>query len=66
LGNPSQGRELTPDSGQLYTPAMPKKLYCVRLNAHQIKALNKLAKIEDVPAAQLIRKAIDAYLEKQK
>jgi predicted DNA-binding protein len=45
---------------------MPKKLYAVRLNPRQIKALNKLAKAEDIPAAQIIRKAIDAYLAKQK
>jgi predicted transcriptional regulator len=45
---------------------MAKKLTAVRLKPEQVKKLGKIAVREDVPVSWLIRKAIDAFLRRQK
>jgi len=43
-----------------------KKLTALRLEPKQIRALSKLAKQQDRAVSYLIRKAIDAFIKKER
>jgi len=45
---------------------MRRKLVAIRLDAEQVKALDKMSQREDRPVSWLIRKAIDEFLRVSK
>jgi predicted transcriptional regulator len=45
---------------------MPKKLTTIRLDPKQLAALERIAKRDDRQISYLIRRAIDAYIRKDK